>query len=62
MRRVQPGRYDQQSGFKAFERAGIVLNVNDAVTIDTPLEIGRTEETVTAPCIPLIYDGVPMRT
>jgi hypothetical protein len=47
---LQPGRYDlriQQTGFKAFQRTGIVLNVNDAVTIDAPLEIGRTEETVT---------------
>ena len=47
---LQPGNYEVTiniSGFKAFRQTGIVLNVNDVVTVDGTLQIGHTDEVVT---------------
>src|SRR6185437_3174629 len=35
------------SGFKAYERTGIVLNVNGTVRVDVALQIGQAQESVT---------------
>jgi hypothetical protein len=46
---LQPGKYEvtiNLPGFKAFKQTGIVLNVNDAVTIDASLQIGHADEVV----------------
>ena len=43
------GNYDvtvQHSGFKAYRRTGIVLNVNDALVVDVSLQVGEVKETV----------------
>src|SRR5215831_14257897 len=43
------GTYDivvQQRGFKAYRRSGVVLNVNDALVVDAPLQVGEVKETV----------------
>ena len=47
---LQPGNYEvtiNVRGFKAFRQTGIVLNVNDVVTLDASLQIGHTDEVVT---------------
>ncbi len=47
---LQPGTYDvevRKSGFKAFKQTGIVLNVNDALTVDASLQVGNAEEVIT---------------
>src|SRR5208282_2062359 len=36
----------QQSGFKGYAQTGLVLNVNDALVIDVPLQVGATNEKV----------------
>src|SRR5882724_238747 len=46
---VQPGAYSlriEQSGFKTFLRANIVLTANEHLPIDVKLELGATAETV----------------
>src|SRR5689334_9052709 len=35
------------AGFKAYERTGIVLNVNGTLRVDIPLQIGQAQESVT---------------
>src|ERR1039457_4895210 len=35
------------TGFKAYERTGITLNVNDTVRVDAPLQVGESKESVT---------------
>jgi hypothetical protein len=47
---LQPGTYNvevRQSGFKVFKRTGVLLNVNDALTIDASLQVGSAAESVT---------------
>jgi hypothetical protein len=47
---LPPGRYELSiniKGFKAFKQTGIVLNVNDAITVDATLQIGQADEVVT---------------
>jgi hypothetical protein len=47
---LQPGKYEvtiSVRDFKAFRQTGIVLNVNDAITIDVSLQIGHADEVVT---------------
>lgn len=47
---LPPGTYKlsiRQTGFKAFEQTGILLNVNDAVTADATLQIGQNSEAIT---------------
>ena len=34
-------------GFKAYDRTGVVLNVNATVRVDVPLQIGQSQESVT---------------
>jgi len=44
------GRYSvrvEAQGFKAFERTGITLNVNDTVRADASLQVGESKESVT---------------
>src|SRR6185437_5613387 len=41
------------SGFKAYQRTGIVLNVNGTVRVDVPLQIGQTQESVTVEANPI---------
>src|SRR5271156_3443135 len=36
----------QQTGFKGYAQTGLVLNVNDALVIDVPLQVGATNEKV----------------
>jgi len=36
----------QQTGFKAYRRTGIVLEVNDALVIDAPMQVGQKTERV----------------
>ena len=48
--RLPPGSYDlkfELSGFKAVERKGLRINAAFTATLDTALEVGRMEETVT---------------
>jgi hypothetical protein len=47
---LNPGRYEiscEQSGFKRFVRAGIVLETGTTSTIDITLDIGQVSDTVT---------------
>jgi len=47
---LPPGKYELSinlKGFKAFKQTGIVLNVNDAITVDATLQIGQADEVVT---------------
>jgi hypothetical protein len=47
---LPPGKYEVSinlKGFKAFKQTGIVLNVNDAITVDATLQIGQADEVVT---------------
>jgi hypothetical protein len=47
---LQPGTYEVSTsvpGFKVFKQTGIVLNVNDAVTVDVTLQVGLADEVVT---------------
>ena len=47
---LQTGNYEISvsiTGFKSFKQTGIVLNVNDALTIDTPLQIGQAQDVIT---------------
>jgi len=37
----------ESRGFKTYERTGIVLNVNDTVRVDIPMQVGDVKETVT---------------
>src|ERR1051326_8155964 len=44
------GHYDvhvEATGFKAYSRTGITLNVDDTVRVDVPLQIGAAQESVT---------------
>ncbi len=48
--RLPPGSYDlkfELAGFKAVERKGLLINAAFTATVDTALEVGRMEETVT---------------
>lgn len=36
----------QQAGFKAYRRTGIVLDVNDALVVDAPMQVGQKTEKV----------------
>lgn len=50
------GRYDltvEAAGFKKFIRNNIELNVNDRLTVDVRLEVGRVEEEVMVETAPL---------
>src|SRR5271169_1161771 len=43
------GRYTidvQQKGFKAYQKTGVVLEVNDALVVDVPLQVGSSTEKV----------------
>jgi hypothetical protein len=43
------GTYDvsvQRSGFKAYRKTGVVLDVNDAIVVDVGLQVGEAKETV----------------
>jgi len=47
---LQPGKYEVDisiTGFKTFKQTGIVLNVNDALTVDAGMQIGQNDESVT---------------
>ena len=49
-RELPIGRYVirvEAQGFKAFERTGVTLNVNDTVRADAPLQVGTAQESVT---------------
>ncbi|HXK05265.1 MAG TPA: TonB-dependent receptor [Verrucomicrobiae bacterium] len=37
----------EAAGFKAYERTGITLNVNDTVRADAPLQVGESKESIT---------------
>ena len=53
---IRPGNYElrvEQSGFKTMVRRGIILQVNQAATIDLSLTRGTATETVT------VTDGAP---
>jgi hypothetical protein len=44
-----PGTYDvkaEMPGFKTYTRTGIVLNVNDNVRVDIPMQVGQVTQTV----------------
>ena len=46
---LPPGKYDVNvttQGFKAFKKTGIVLNVNDVLTLDASLQIGEADQVV----------------
>jgi hypothetical protein len=36
----------QQKGFKVYQKTGVVLDVNDALVIDVPLQVGQSTEKV----------------
>jgi len=47
---LPPGKYEVSvnlHGFKAFKQTGIVLNVNDAITVDVTLQVGQADEVIT---------------
>lgn len=47
---LQPGQYSltiNLKGFKTFRQTGILLNVNDVVTVDCSLQVGGNDEVVT---------------
>jgi hypothetical protein len=47
---LQPGNYSviiNLKGFKAFQQTGIILKVNDVVTVDGSLQVGDNDEVVT---------------
>src|SRR5262250_2210999 len=49
LRAVPPGTYTirvEASGFRAEEQRGIMLVVNQNLTLNVPLQVGRTSETV----------------
>ena len=53
---ILAGRYDltvEAQGFKKFVRSNIELNVNDRLTVDARLEVGRVEEQVVVETSPL---------
>lgn len=56
---LQPGKYEVSinlPGFKAFKQTGIVLNVNDVITVDATLQVGRADEVVTVSGDALLVD------
>ena len=47
---LQPGRYNTHvvaPGFKSFDRNGVTVSVDSVVSLDLPLELGETTESVT---------------
>jgi len=36
----------QQKGFKAYQKTGVVLDVNDALVVDVPLQVGQSTEKI----------------
>jgi hypothetical protein len=36
----------QQKGFKAYQKTGLVLDVNDALVVDVPLQVGQSSEKI----------------
>jgi hypothetical protein len=47
---LQPGRYNTHvtaAGFKSFDRNGVTVSVDNVVSLDLPLELGETTESVT---------------
>jgi hypothetical protein len=49
-RELAIGRYTvkvELTGFKAYERTGLTLNVNDTVRVDAPLQVGESTQSVT---------------
>src|ERR1700676_3585111 len=56
---VPVGTYDMevgQQGFKKYSRKGIVVNLNEVVSLDIPLQIGGSTETVEVTDTPPIVD------
>ena len=56
---VPVGTYDMdvaQQGFKRYSRKGIVVNLNEVVSLDIPLQVGGSTETVEVTGTPPIVD------
>jgi Carboxypeptidase regulatory-like domain len=56
---VPVGTYDvdvAQQGFKRYSRKGIVVNLNEVVTLDIPLQVGGSTETVEVTGTPPVVD------
>lgn len=47
---LQPGRYNTQivaTGFRTIDRTGVTVSVGDVVSLDIPLTLGESADTVT---------------